>query len=102
MPLNIDEDNLKKGLLGLVVALVEIIEEILERQAFKRMESGKLTEEEIDRLGEALMETQNALEKIKRENGIEDTVKSVRNNLDNIVDDVVNTERREEPLKNSV
>lgn len=99
MAVKIDEDNLKQGLLGLVIALVEIIEEVLERQALKRMESGRLTEDEIDRLGKALMETQKALEKIKSENGIEDVVKSVRNDLNNVVDNVVNLERWEEPLK---
>lgn len=106
MTLNIDEDNLKQGLLGLVIALVEIVEEVLERQALKRMESGRLTEEEIERLGEALMEVNETLEKIKRENGIEDTVKSVRDGLDNIVDDtidrMINPGRWEGELRNSI
>jgi hypothetical protein len=89
MTIDIDEDNLKQGLLGLVVALVEVIQETLEHQALRRMESGRLTEEEIERLGGALMELDDALEHIKKENGIEETVKSVRDGLDNIADEVV-------------
>jgi hypothetical protein len=89
MTIDIDEDNLKQGLLGLVVALVEVIQETLEHQALRRMESGRLTEEEIERLGGALMELDDALEHIKKENGIEETVKSVREGLDNIADEVV-------------
>ncbi len=56
MAINLDEDNLKDGLLGLVVALVEIIQELLERQALRRMESGCLSDAGIERLGEALYE----------------------------------------------
>ena len=43
MVIDINEDNLKQGLLGLIVALVEIIKEALERQALRRIESGKLS-----------------------------------------------------------
>ena len=89
MALEVDEGNLKQGLLGLVVALVEIIQETLERQAIRRMEGGMLTEGEIERLGNALIELDEALERIKKENGIEETVKSVRDGLDRIADDVL-------------
>ena len=90
MALEVNEGNLKQGLLGLVVALVEIVQETIERQAIRRMEGGGLTEEEIERLGNALIELDEALERIKMENGIEEAVKSVRDGLDRIADDVVN------------
>ena len=100
MALKVDEGDLKQGLLGLVVALVEIIEETLERQAIRRMESGRLTEEEVERLGNALIELDEALDRIKRENGIEETVKSMREGLDQIADDIldkmINPKRWEE------
>jgi hypothetical protein len=89
MPLDIHEDNLKQGVLGLVLALVEIIRDALRLQAFKRMEGGSLTEEEIERLGEALMDLDVAIEEIKKEQGITESVKSVRDGLDSIVDDVI-------------
>jgi hypothetical protein len=89
MVLDIDEDNLKHGVLGLVMALVEVIRDALRIQAFKRMESGILNEEEMNRLGEALMELDIAIEEIKEEQGITESVKGVRDGLDEIVDDVI-------------
>ena len=89
MPIEIDEDNLKSGLLGLVVALVEVIQEVLEREAIRRMESGRLKEEEIERLGKGLMELDAALKHIKKENDIENLVKSVRSDLDNLVEETI-------------
>jgi hypothetical protein len=89
MPIRIDEKNLKKGVLGLVVALVEIITELLETQALLRIENGSLNDEEIERLGEALADLSEALEVIKTDNNIDDTVESIRYGLDEAVDDVV-------------
>ena len=89
MPINIDEDNLKHGVLGLVIALVEIIKDALNLQAMKRMEGGSLSEEEMERLGEALMDLDVAIEEMKKEQGVTESVKSVRDGLDSIVDDVL-------------
>ena len=89
MVLEINEDNLKHGLLGLVLAIVEIVRDALNLQAMRRMESGLLTEEEMERLGKALMELDIAIEEIKAEQGIVESVQSVRDGLDEIVDDVL-------------
>ncbi len=91
MIVDLDEKDLKSGILGLVVALVEIINETLRRQALRRMESGSLTEAETDRLGEALMELGAAIEKMKREMGIAESVKAIREGLDGAVQDIVDT-----------
>jgi len=90
MVVDIDEKNLKHGVLGLVIALVEIINDALKLQAIKRIEGGSLTEEEMERLGEALMDLDRAIEEIKEEQGIIEAVRSVRDGLDGIVDDVIN------------
>jgi len=89
MPIDIDEDNLKHGLLGLVIALVEIIKDALNLQAIKRMEGGTLSEEELERLGEAMQDLDIAIEEIKKEQGVTESVKSVRDGLDSIVDEVL-------------
>lgn len=103
MAIDINEDNLKHGVLGLVLALVEVIRDALRIQAFKRMEGGILTEEECERLGEALMDLDVALEEIKQEQGITESVQAVRDGLDEIVDDVidrmVNPERWREEVE---
>jgi hypothetical protein len=89
MPIKIDEENLKSGLLGVIVALVEIVQEVLEREAVRRMGSGQLSENEINRLGNGLMELDAALKRIKTENGIVKIVQSVRSDLDKLVEDTI-------------
>lgn len=89
MKIEIDDKDLKHGLLGLVLALVEVIRDTLELQSVKRMKGGHLTEAEIDRLGVALMELDKAIEKIKEEQGVSEAVRSVREGLDDLADRMV-------------
>jgi hypothetical protein len=89
MPIELDEDNLKSGLLGLVVALVEIVQEVLEHQALRRIEGGRLKDEEIEKLGLALADLREALEGIKEDNHLEDAVRTVRDGLDSVADDLI-------------
>lgn len=89
MVLNIDEKNLKDGVLGLVLALVEIIRDALRIQAVKRMESGSLAEEEIEKLGEAFMDMDKAIDEIKKEQGISRSVQAIRDGLDDLVNDML-------------
>jgi hypothetical protein len=89
MAIEIKEDNLKNGVLGLVLALVEVIRDALRIQALRRMESGSLTEAECERLGEALMNLDIALEEIKEEQGVAESVQAVRDGLDDLVSDVI-------------
>jgi len=101
--IDVDEGNLKQGLLGLVIALVEIIKDALATQAFKRVESGRLSEAEMERLGEALCDLDVALAQIKEEHGVAQTAQKVRDGLDELVGDVVdrmvNPERWREELQ---
>lgn len=89
MAINLQEENLKEGILALAIALVEIIRDALKHQALERVEAGSLTDGETERLGTALMELDMAVEQIKVEQGIERSVQSVRDNLDRIAGDMV-------------
>ena len=89
MTIKVDSDNLKEGLLGLVIALVEIIKEVLQKQAIYRLESNSLSEEEAEKLGLAFMRLDETLEKIKRENNLEKTADKIRSDLDNLVDNSI-------------
>ncbi|MEU3729214.1 gas vesicle protein K [Streptomyces sp. NPDC033538] len=89
MALTVDEKSLKHGVLSLVVTLVEVIQEALERQALRRMEGGDLSPEELNRLGEALLELDEAMTEIKEEHGITVSVADIHRGLDEVVDDVV-------------
>lgn len=87
--IKIDEDNLKHGVLGLVLAVVEILRDALQNQATRRIESGTLRDDEVERLGVALADLDEAIEGIKREQGLQQAVQSVRDGLDDLVNDVV-------------
>jgi hypothetical protein len=100
--IDVDEGNLKQGLLGLVIALAEVVKDALATQAFRRVESGHLTESEMERLGSALADLDVAMAQIKEEHGVAETVRKVRDGLDDLVNDVVdkmlNPERWREQL----
>jgi len=87
MTIKVDSDNLKEGLLGLVIALVEIIKEVLQKQALYRFESKSLREEEAEKLGLAFMQLDETIKKIKEENNLEKTADKIRADLDNLVND---------------
>lgn len=89
MPINIDEGNLKQGVMGLVVGLVEIIQEVLERQAIRRMEGARLSDDEIERLGIALSDLKEAITSIKKDNDLEDAVRSVREGFDDVAGEMI-------------
>ena len=101
--IDIDEGNLKQGLLGLVIALVEVIKDALATEAFRRVEGGRLSDSEMERLGVALADLDEAMTQIKEEHGVAETVTKVRDGLDDLVTDVVdrmlNPERWREELE---
>jgi len=47
--------NVEKGLVQLVLTIVELLRQLMEKQAIRRVEAGGLSDDEIDRLGETLM-----------------------------------------------
>jgi len=51
---DLNQENVGKGLAQLVLTVVRLLHELLEKQALRRMDAGALTEEEIDRLGRTL------------------------------------------------
>jgi hypothetical protein len=53
--INLDQDNIKNSLGQLVLTLVKLLHELLERQGIRRIEAGSLTDDQIERLGLTLM-----------------------------------------------
>lgn len=66
------EDDVEAGVAKLVLTLVEFLRQVLEHQAIRRMEGGTLTEEEVERLGLALMRLEQRLGEIKDVFGLAD------------------------------
>jgi Gas vesicle protein K len=69
---NADPENLEKGLAHLVLTLVELLRQLMERQALRRMEDGTLSDEEVERLGRTFMALSERMDELKRVFGIED------------------------------
>ncbi|MBI5788104.1 MAG: gas vesicle protein K [Candidatus Schekmanbacteria bacterium] len=68
--INIDHDKVKNGLGQLVLTVVKLLHELLERQAIRRIDSGYLSEEEIERLGLTLMLQAQEIERMRKEFGL--------------------------------
>ncbi len=64
-------DELDAGLGQLVLTLVELVRQVLEHQAVRRMEGGSLTESETERLGVALMRLEERVDEIRELFGLE-------------------------------
>lgn len=69
--LNADPEKLEQGLAKLVLAIVDLLRRLMEKQAIRRIEGGSLTDEEIERLGLAFMRMEEKLEEIKAAFGLE-------------------------------
>lgn len=67
-----DPDIVENGLAKLVLSIVELVRRLLEKQALRRMDRGNLTDEEIERLGEALMKLEDKMGELKRTFGLSD------------------------------
>jgi len=62
--LNIDEENAKSGLAKLVLTLIRLLHELLEKQAIRRIEAGSLAEDEIEQLGLTLMKQAQEIQRM--------------------------------------
>ena len=70
---NADPEKVEKGLAQLVLTLVELLRQLMERQALRRMEQGNLTDEQIERLGQTFMKLERRMEELKAEFELEDS-----------------------------
>jgi hypothetical protein len=66
------QEDATKGLGQLVLTLIELLRELLERQALRRIEAGSLTDEQIERLGATFMQLAAQMERLKKELDLED------------------------------
>jgi hypothetical protein len=69
---NVDPEQVEKGLAQLVLTLVELLRQLMERQALRRIEQGSVTDEEIERLGVTFMRLERRMDDLKRQFGLED------------------------------
>jgi len=69
--IDLDPDDIERGLAGLVLTLVEFLRQVLERQAIRRMEGGTLSDDEVERVGVALMRLEQKIGEIAAQFGLD-------------------------------
>src|SRR5690348_1547548 len=69
---NADPHNVERGLAKLVLTLIDLLRQLMERQAIRRMEGGSLTDEQIERLGQTFMLLEKRLGELKESFGLKD------------------------------
>jgi hypothetical protein len=67
-----DPESLEKGLAHLVLTIIELLRQLMERQALRRIEGGTLTADEVERLGQTFLALAERMEELKRAFGLED------------------------------
>lgn len=65
-PKGLSAEKTANGLAQLVLILVRLLHELLERQAMRRAEAGQLSDDELDRVGQSLMQQQAEIERLAR------------------------------------
>jgi hypothetical protein len=67
-----DPEHVEQGLARLVLTLIEVLRKVLEHQAVRRMDGGSLSDEEVERLGLALLRLSERMDELKRLFGLDD------------------------------
>jgi hypothetical protein len=67
---NADPDDVQRSVARLVLALVEFLRKLMERQAIRRMEAGTLTPEQVEAIGVALMRLEETLKELAARFGL--------------------------------
>jgi hypothetical protein len=70
--LELNPEKVKNGLGQLVLTIIKLLHELLERQALRRIDAGSLTEEQIERMGLTLMGQVKEIDRLRREFGLEE------------------------------
>lgn len=68
---NANPEDVQKSVAQLVLALVEFLRRLLERQAIRRMEGETLSADEVERIGVALMRLEETVHDLARQFGLE-------------------------------
>jgi hypothetical protein len=67
-----DPENVERGLAQLVLTIVELLRQLMERQALRRVEAGNLDDETVERLGRTLMALESRMDELKETFGLDD------------------------------
>lgn len=63
--LETDPESVERDLFKLVLTIIELIRQLMEKQALRRVDEGDLTQEQVEGLGTGLMHLEQAMEDLK-------------------------------------
>lgn len=67
---SLEPEKVEQGLVQLVLTVVELLRQLMEKQALRRIEGGSLNPEQVERLGDTLMRLEAQMEVLKKHFGI--------------------------------
>jgi CRISPR/Cas system-associated endonuclease Cas1 len=72
MRIEAEREDVARGLAQLVLTLIELLRQLMERQAIRRIEAGGLSDDQIERLGQTLMALEEQMEQLREDFGLEE------------------------------
>jgi CRISPR/Cas system-associated endonuclease Cas1 len=63
-------DTVERDLAALVLTVVELLRQLMERQALRRVDSGELTDEQVERIGTTLMLLERRMDELRTRFGL--------------------------------
>lgn len=63
--LETDAESVERDLMKLVLTIVELVRQLMERQALRRVDEGDLTDVQVEALGSALMRLERAMSDLR-------------------------------------
>ncbi|MET7427059.1 gas vesicle protein K [Dactylosporangium sp. NPDC005555] len=68
--IEVDRDAVEHGFASLVLTIVELLRQLMERQALRRVDVGDLTDDQIERIGETLMALEEQMGELREHFGL--------------------------------
>lgn len=65
-----DADSVERDLFKLVLTVIELIRQLMERQALRRVDEGDLGDEQVEALGQALLRLDTAMAELRGRYGL--------------------------------
>ncbi|MEV0361937.1 gas vesicle protein K [Nocardia fusca] len=65
-----DPETVERGLVTLVLTLVELLRQLMERQALRRVDAGDLSEDQVERIGTTLMLLEQRMDELREHFGL--------------------------------
>lgn len=65
-----DPESVQRDLLRLVLTIIELVRQLMEKQALRRVDAGDLTDDQVEALGTGLMHLEAAMRDLRERYGL--------------------------------